>query len=150
MPAVRSPKNLWAGLLYVGIGAAAVLIARDYGMGTGSRMGPAYFPTVLGALLALLGVAAIVRAFLVDGEPLGALAVKPILLVTAGTLLFGVLLRPAGLVPAVAALVLVSAAASARFRLEPKALALALLLVAFCALVLVKGLGLNVTLLGPR
>ena len=65
---IRSPKDFWAGLLYAGFGAAAVLIARDYGMGSSSRMGPAYFPTVLGSLLLLIGVASLVRSFFVRGR----------------------------------------------------------------------------------
>ncbi len=146
---IRSPKDFWAGLLYAGFGAAAVLIARDYGMGSGARMGPAYFPTVLGSLLFLIGVASIVRSFVVHGEPVGAIAWRGLVLVTAGTVLFGVLLRPAGMIAAIAALVLVSAAASARFRLEWRALALMALLIAFCALVFVKGLGMNVPVVGP-
>jgi hypothetical protein len=145
---IRSPKDFWAGLLYAGFGAAAVLIARDYGMGSSSRMGPAYFPTVLGGLLLLIGLASLVRSFFTKGEPIGAIAWKGMFLVTLATVLFGVLLRPAGLVPALAALILVSAAASIKFRFDWRALTLMAGLIVFCALVFVKGLGLPVSLLG--
>jgi hypothetical protein len=145
---IRSPKDFWAGLLYAGFGAAAVLIARDYGMGSSSRMGPAYFPTALGSLLLLIGVASLVRSFLVRGEPIGAIAWKGMFLVTLATALFGVLLRPAGLVLALAALILASAAASIKFRFDWKALAMMGGLIVFCGLVFVKGLGLPVSLLG--
>jgi hypothetical protein len=145
---IRSPRNFWAGLLYAVVGAAAIALAREYGMGTGARMGPAYFPTVLGVLLILLGAVAIARALLVDGPPVDAIGWKGLILVTAGTLLFAALLRPAGLLVALVALVLVTAAASARFRPEPRALGLMAALVAFCALVFVKALGLPVPLLG--
>ena len=145
---IRSPRDFWAGVLYAGFGGTAVLIARDYGMGSGARMGPAYFPTVLGSLLLAIGIASIVRSLARDGEPLGAIAWKPMVLVTAATALFGLLLRSAGLVPAIVALVLVSAAASVKFRLAWRALGLMSLLVAFCALVFVEGLGLRVPLLG--
>ena len=147
-PRIRSPKDFWAGMLYAGFGGIAVIFARDYGMGSGARMGPAYFPTVLGSLLLLIGFASIVRSQAKDGEPLGAIAWKPMLLVTAATVLFGLLLRAAGLVPAIVVLVLVSAAASVKFRFAWRALGLMALLVAFCALVFVEGLGLNVPLLG--
>lgn len=145
---IRSPKDFWAGLLYAGFGAAAVLIARDYGMGSSSRMGPAYFPTALGSLLLLIGVASLVRSFVARGEPIGAIAWKGMFLVTLATVLFGVLLRPAGLVIALAALILVSAAASIKFRFDWKALAMMGGLIVFCGLVFVKGLGLPVSLLG--
>ncbi|MFO1314904.1 MAG: tripartite tricarboxylate transporter TctB family protein [Burkholderiales bacterium] len=145
---IRSPKDFWAGALYAALGAAAVVVARDYGMGSSSRMGAGYFPTVLGGLLVAVGLASLVRSFFVRGEPIGAIAWKGMALVTVATVLFGLLLRPAGLVPALVALLLVSAAASHRFRLEWRALALMAALVAFCALVFVKGLGLPVTLFG--
>jgi hypothetical protein len=145
---VRSPKEFWAGLMYAGFGGAAVLIARDYGMGTSSRMGPAYFPTVLGALLLLIGIASIVRSCFAKGEPIGAIAWKAMALVTLATVLFGAMLRPLGLIAALVALILVSAAASVKFRFEWRALAMMGGLVVFCVLVFVKGLGLPVALLG--
>ena len=145
---IRSPKNFWAGLLYAGFGAVAVTLAREYGMGSGSRMGPAYFPTVLGTLLLLIGLASVARSMVADGEPLGAIAWKALLLVTGGTVLFGLLLRPAGLVSASAVLILVSAAASVKFRFDVRAIGLLLLLLVFCALVFVEALGLRVTLFG--
>lgn len=145
---IRSPRDFWAGVLYAGFGAAAVLIARDYGLGSSSRMGPGYFPTVLGSLLLLIGLASLVRSFFAAGEPIGAIAWKGLLLVTLATVLFGALLRPAGLVIALAAVILVSAAASVRFRFDARALALMGALIVFCGLVFVKGLGLPVSLLG--
>jgi Tripartite tricarboxylate transporter TctB family len=145
---IRSPKDFGAGLLYAGFGVAAMLMARGYGMGTASRMGPGYFPTALGALLLLIGIAALVRSFFTAGTPIGTVAWRPAALVTAGTVLFGVLLRPAGLVPALIVLILVSASASSRFRLQWRAVALMAALIAFCALVFVKGLGMPVSLLG--
>jgi hypothetical protein len=146
---IRSQKDFGAGLLYAAFGVAALLMARDYGMGTASRMGPGYFPTALGALLLLIGTASVIRAFFRDGKPIGAVAWKGAALVTAGTVLFGLLLRPAGLVPALVALILVGASASSRFRIEWRAGALMVVLIAFCALVFVKALGLPVPLLGP-
>ncbi len=135
---IRSQQDFGAGLLYAAFGLAALLMARDYGMGTASRMGPGYFPTALGALL----------SFFRDGKPIGAVAWKGAALVTAATVLFGLLLRPAGLVPGLVALILVGASASSRFRFEWRAGALMLALIAFCALVFVKGLGLPIPLLG--
>jgi hypothetical protein len=145
---IRSPKDFGAGLLYAGFGLTAILMAWDYGMGSASRMGPGYFPTALGALLLLIGIASLLRSFVLDGKPIGAIAWKSAALVTAGTVLFGLLLRPAGLIPALVVLILVSASASAKFRLQWRASLLMLALIAFCALVFVKGLGLPVPLLG--
>ena len=144
----RNPKDLFAGAIYIAVGLAAVWFGRDYSLGTGSRMGPGYFPTVLGGLLALFGVAAVVRSFLQDGAPVGTVAWKGLALVVGATVLFGLLLEPAGLLPALLALILASASASRMFRFELRAAAGLAALLAFCALVFVKGLGVPMPLLG--
>ena len=144
---IRNAKDFWAGVMYLAIGLAAIFIARDYGMGTATKMGPAYFPVVLGGLLALIGVASVVRSFLTKGEPIGGFALKGILFVCGGTVLFAALLRGAGVVPALMALALVSAYGSIKFRLGTS-LALAVGLTAFCVLVFIKGLGIPLPLFG--
>src|SRR5512134_1298483 len=145
---IRSPKEFWAALVYLGFGLAAVLIARDYGMGTAFRMGPAYFPTVLGGVLVLVGVISLARSFLRPGEPVGAIAFRPLLLVLAGIVASGFLLRGAGVAVALPVLVVVSARASGKFRWGPT-LALAAGLTAFCVLVFLKGLGVPLPIIGP-
>jgi hypothetical protein len=60
---IRNQKDFWAGLMFLAFGLAFAIVARNYQMGTAVRMGPAYFPTVLGALMALLGAIVLVRSF---------------------------------------------------------------------------------------
>jgi putative tricarboxylic transport membrane protein len=145
---IRNQKDFWTGVIYILFGGAAFWIARDYGMGTASRMGPGYFPTVLSALLMLIGVISVVRSFIVPGDPLGKWAIKAAILIIGATVLFGFLIIRAGLIVALLALVLVSAAASEKFRFDWKALAGLVVLIAFCALVFVKGLGVPMPLVG--
>jgi Tripartite tricarboxylate transporter TctB family len=145
---MKNPRDFWTGVIYVAVGAGAVVIARDYGLGTAFRMGPGYFPTILGGLLVLIGLLSLGRAALRSGEPLPPARIKGLLAVTIATLGFGALLRGAGLVVALPVLVVVSAAASARFRWGP-ALALAAGLTLFCAAVFLKGLGVPIPLRGP-
>jgi hypothetical protein len=145
---VRNPKDFWAGLLYAAMGLGAVLLGRDYGRGSALRMGPGYFPTLLGAVLALIGAACIARSFLRKGEPVGTFALRSLFLVLAATLLTGFLIRGAGVAVALPVLVLVSARASAKFRWGP-AVALAAGLTAFCALAFIKVLGIPLPILGP-
>ncbi len=147
MRSVRNPKDFWAGVLYLAFGIASVWLAHGYGMGTALKMGPGYFPTVLGALLALIGLAALVRSFFSPGEAIGGLAVKPMLYVALSTMAFGFLVRGAGVIPAIGALVLVSAYASIRFRIGP-ILLLAVGLAAFCVIVFVYALGVPLEPLG--
>ena len=53
---IRSQSDFWSGVLFVAIGVTVVVLAQDYRLGTAARMGPGYFPTLLGGLLALLGL----------------------------------------------------------------------------------------------
>jgi membrane-bound ClpP family serine protease len=117
-------------------------------MGSAGRMGPAYFPTVLGALLTLIGFIAVVRSFLRPGEAVGKFYVKEIVLILSAVLLFGFLVRGAGLVPAALVLILMSAYASPKFRWG-EALLLAVGLTIFALLVFVKLLGLPMPVFGP-
>ncbi len=145
---IRHPKDFYAGLMYAAIGIGAIMIARGYNMGTSVRMGPGYFPTMLGALLIFVGVISMVRAFLHQGEPIKAFYWKELFLVLGSVVLFGVLVRGAGLVPSLILLVIVSAWASDKFKIKT-ALLLAILTSAFSALVFVKGLGLPFSIIGP-
>lgn len=147
MSAIRNPKDFWAGLIYIGIGLGAFYIAQDYEMGTAVRMGPGYFPRVLGMVLALIGFASLARSFLRPGEAVGRMAWRAVLLVLGATAIFGVLVRGAGLVISLFVLVLVSAYASRQFRL-PSTVLLAAGLAVFSALIFLKGLGIPLPLLG--
>jgi hypothetical protein len=104
---ITNPKDFWAGTLYIVFGAGAVLIARSYPFGSATRMGPSYFPTILGVILALLGLLSLFRAFRSDGDPVGSIAWKPLLAITGGTALFAFLLPRAGLPLALAVLILI-------------------------------------------
>jgi len=138
--AFRSSKDLWSGLIFAVVGLAAIFLGREYGMGTANRMGPAYFPTVLGTLLAVIGLIMIVRALLTTGEGVGKLAWKGLVMVLAAVLLFSALVQGAGLLIALPLLVLVSALGSSLFKPVP-AILLAIGMTIFSSLVFIKGLG---------
>jgi uncharacterized membrane protein YhaH (DUF805 family) len=99
--------DFWCGALFVAIGLTVVVLAQEYRLGTSARMGPGYFPTVLGSLLALLGLSLCVPALLIDGERLPRMGLRPLLMVLAGIAAFGVTLEYLGFVAAVIALVVV-------------------------------------------
>lgn len=149
MPAaIRHPKDFWTGIIFLSFGLGAVVIALGYELGNASRMGPAFFPIVLGGLLSLIGAIAVARSFLRDGEPVGKFYLKEIVLILGAVLLFGYLMRGAGLVPAVVLLVLMSAFASAKFHLG-RGLLLAAALAAFAVVLFIKLLGLPMPIFGP-
>lgn len=145
---MRNPRDFWTGLVYVAFGAVAVVLARGYGLGTTLRMGPGYFPTVLGAVLIGLGLISLARAWLREGGPVGPIRLTGLLAVCGATLAFGLLVRGAGLIVALPVLVVMSAYASAHFRWRPT-LALAAGLTIFCVAVFLKGLGVPVPVVGP-
>ncbi len=148
---IVKPKDFWSGLIFIAFGLAAVILAREYPMGSATKMGPAYFPTVLGGLLTLIGLIAVIRSLLhissIPHDPIGRFAIKEGLLVLAATVLFGILVRGAGMVVAIALLVGVSAYASNKFRWG-SAVAMAVGLTLFCILVFIKALGVPLPILG--
>ncbi|HEX9662206.1 MAG TPA: tripartite tricarboxylate transporter TctB family protein [Candidatus Binatia bacterium] len=145
---IRSAKDFWSGLIYIFFGLSAIVIARDYGMGTALKMGAAYFPTILGGLLILIGAISVIRGFVIRGAPVGAIALKGLVMVVGATLIFGLTVRGAGLAVAIPILIVLSAAASSRFRWKPTLL-MAVGLTLFCVLVFLKGLGIPLPVVGP-
>lgn len=145
---VRDPSDFWSGAIFIAVGLAAMIMGQDYPMGSAGRMGPGYFPTVLGGLLAVLGVVSVARSLFRPGETIGRFAIKNLLLVLGATVLFGVLVRDAGIVVAIIALVLLGGLASSKFRFGPYAV-LAVGMAVFAVLVFVKALGLPMPVFGP-
>ncbi len=142
---IRSPKDFWAGLIFVAIGGGFVLLARQYRLGDLHRMGPAMFPTLVGALLAALGVILTLRAFALDGAPVPRFYARPIGVSILAIVLFALALQWLGLVAAVAVLVLVGAQAARDVR-PAENLALAAAMVLFSVAVFVWLLGLPLPL----
>ena len=103
-------KDFLIGIIYIAFGLSAVVIAREYSMGTALRMGPAYFPTVLGGLLILVGLISVVRGFLRPGTPVGGVALKKLALITLSVIVFGLIVKGAGLIIALPVLVIMSGA----------------------------------------
>ncbi|MDO5623113.1 MAG: tripartite tricarboxylate transporter TctB family protein [Pseudomonadota bacterium] len=124
---IKSQKDFFAGLVYMGVGIAFAAGATNYNIGTGARMGPGYFPLMLGVVLAIIGAIVVFRALVVetpDGHPIGKWAWRPLLFIIAANFLFGILLGgvpslglpAAGLIAAIYVLTIVSAMASSEFR----------------------------------
>lgn len=137
---IASPKDFWAGLLFGSFGAfVAVYAATHYKLGSAVRMGPGYFPTWIGALVALLGLVLLIRSLRIAGPRLAGLHLRPTAFILVASIAFGYLLKPLGLVLAAALLVVGSAAGGHEFRWR-EALLLAALLAAFAVGVFVYGL----------
>jgi hypothetical protein len=114
---IRNQRDFWAGLMFIAFGLAFMYWSQDYQMGTAAKMGPAYFPTILGGLMAFLGLVILVpsvrlKAPVVKVDRIDLRANGIVLLAVA---LYGFLLPTMGFVIAMVALVMVSAAASHEF-----------------------------------
>ena len=112
---VKSQKDFWSGLMFVVVGGSFAVGALNYSFGSSARPGPAYFPFGLGVLLAILGGMILFEALTIeteDGEPIGAFAWKPLVVILASVVIFGFCLPRLGMVISLPILVLMSAYAS--------------------------------------
>jgi hypothetical protein len=134
-------KDLWAGAMLIATGAATMIIARNYAFGTTLRMGPGYFPTVLGGILILFGLYLVVSGLRSTDEIQGSWPLRAMIVLPLALVLFGVLMTHAGFLPALLVLIFGSALAGPQFRLVEVLLLSAALSVVSVAL-FVWGLGL--------
>jgi hypothetical protein len=116
MGVVRSPKDFVAGLMFVAIGIAAIVVASNYTLGTAARMGPGYFPRILGILMIVLGAVIALRSLRVNGPPLPGWKWRPVLVVLGSVIIFGLVVNWLGLVLSTIMLIVMSSAASTEFR----------------------------------
>ncbi len=124
---IKSQKDFYSGLMFLVVGIAFAWGASTYNIGSGARMGPGYFPLVLGVLLAGIGAFTVFEALVVeteDGEPIGKFAWRPLSFIIGSNIVFGILLGglpkigfPSfGLIVAIYALTFVAAQAGDEFK----------------------------------
>ena len=126
---IKSQKDFFSGLLFTAVGVAFAWGATKYSLGTAARMGPGYFPLMLGILMAILGGVITFKALVVeteDGDKVGRWALKPLFFIISANLLFGRMLGglpsikfPAfGLIVGIYALTFVASLAGEEFKFK--------------------------------
>lgn len=126
---IKSQKDFFSGLMFMVVGVAFAWGATTYSVGSGARMGPGYFPLMLGILLALIGSVITFKAMVVEtegGDKIGSWAWKPLFFILAANFVFGILLGglpsiglPAmGMILGIYALVIISSLAGNEFSLK--------------------------------
>ena len=142
----RNNRDFWAGVMLIVSGAGAMIIARAYAFGTALRMGPGYFPSVLGGLLVLFGLYLVAVGLRSNEKIEGSWSLRALIVLPLSLVLFGILMEYAGFVPAMIVLVVGSSAANSEFRIV-ESLLLAAGLTAFAIVLFIWGLGLPYPLL---
>jgi hypothetical protein len=150
MPLLFLKKDFWAGVMLIACGALAMYLARTYTFGNALRMGPGYFPIVLGGLLILFGLYILATSLRSEEKLSGNWSLRALVIVPLSLALFGILMDPpeaimgyvpSGFVPAMMVLIFGSATASTEFRFV-EVLLFSVFLTALSAAVFIYGLGL--------
>jgi hypothetical protein len=92
---IKSQKDFFSGLMFAAVGVGFAVGATNYTIGQASRMGPGYFPLILGILLAILGAIISLQSFsskAPNGDLIGKWAWKPLFFVLGANLIFGLML----------------------------------------------------------
>lgn len=126
---IKSQKDFFSGLMFMGVGGAFAWGATTYNVGEGARMGPGYFPLMLGILLAVIGAAITFTSLVVEAEgggKIGKWAWKPLFFIILANVVFGILLAglpsiklPAmGMIVAIYALTFIASVAEAGWKFK--------------------------------
>jgi hypothetical protein len=141
---IRNQKDFWAGVLFLVTGIGFVVLSQEYTMGTAAKMGPGYFPTILGAMMAVLGLMIMIPSVRRHRpeERLTGVDFRTLGLVLLSVVVYALALPTLGFIVAMSLLVFISALASHEFNLKSTAASIVVLLVGSW-LVFVKGLELQ-------
>jgi Tripartite tricarboxylate transporter TctB family len=118
---IKSQRDFWSGMMFLVVGLAFAWGSTEYSFGSSARPGPAYFPFGLGVLLALLGGLVLFKALTIEsegGDLIGDFAWKPLLIIVAAIVIFGLMLPTLGMAITLPVLITMSALAGDEFRLR--------------------------------
>ncbi len=144
---MKKPQDFFLGLIFLGVAIVVGVYSREYDLGTTRQMGPGYLPLVLALLLGCFGIFLMVSGFFGAHEPAEPLGVRQSIFVLGAAALFGLLIRPAGLIVAILVLVIVAGFAYSPRKIGPL-LAFAVALAAGCVIVFPWLLGQQIPVLG--
>jgi hypothetical protein len=115
---IKSQRDFWSGLMFVVVGIVFAVGATHYSMGNSAQPGPGYFPLILSVLMSILGGIVLFKSLSIEtegGDPIGAIAWRPLLVIVAAIALFGVALPKLGLLGTVPVLIAVTSLAGDEF-----------------------------------
>ena len=136
---ITSQVDFWAGVLFIAFGTLAIVVARDYPMGTSLRMGPGYFPTYIGIALVALGAWIAADGFRLQGDRIERFPWRAIVLLSVGFSTFAWSIDHLGFIPALTIVILTTSLATPDFRWK-EIVVEAVVLIAGCWAIFVYGL----------
>jgi len=141
---IHNHRDFWSGVMFIVTGLLFMVLSRQYQLGTAAKMGPGYFPTILGGLMAVLGLMILIPAFAKRGPEvrITKIDVGSILWVLVAVAVYALTLPKLGFIVALVLLIVISSYASHEFDLKTTLISSVVLLV-FSWLVFVKGLELQ-------
>jgi len=139
--ALRNNRDFLAGLMFIGIGVAALVAALDYPFGSTVRMGPGYFPRVLAGIMIVFGIVTMVKGFRLPEPVKNVWGWRPLAWITLALVLFGWLMDRFGMIPALVAMFFLSAYAGHEFKWKEVTI-LTVVMTLFAIGVFIVGLGL--------
>ncbi len=145
---IKSQKDFWSGLMFLIVGVGFAIGATNYSMGSSARPGAGYFPLGLGVLTALLGAIILFESLTIeteDGEPIGHIAWRPLIVIVLTINVFGLLLPRLGMIVSIPILIIMTSLASEEFRWRGVLIS-AVVLTAFAWLIFIAGLKLTIPL----
>jgi hypothetical protein len=144
----RALKDVLAGGIFIVLGLAFAIGSLAYDLGTPLRMGPGYVPLALGIVLAGLGALVIAKGFIAgEGETIGEVDWRAVVLITAALLFFGLTVRGLGVVAALFGATLLATLARSQTPIR-EALLIATGLTALSVFIFIFALQLRLPLVG--
>ena len=144
---IKNQRAFAVGILFIVVASTFVVLSLDLQQGTAARMGPGYFPWILGIVLCAVGLAIVAGAVApgAAAERLSRWDWKGLGWIAGSVVLFAVLLQPLGLIVSLFVLVVASSSASPDFTLRGS-LAAAVVLIVICVAAFDYGMDLRIPL----
>jgi len=140
MVRVKSPQNLGAAVIFIGLALIGLIFGRDLAFGSTAKMGPGFFPTILSLLILGIGLLNVAMALTIEGEAIERPHWRPLTLICVAMMVFGFAVDYIGLALSAALLTFLAAAARSDTRWG-ETFFLAIFLGVFSVLLFVYGLG---------
>ena len=145
---IKSQRDFVSGLMFIFVGVIFAVGATNYSMGSSAKPGAGYFPLILSVILSILGAIVLFKSMTIEtegGDPIGAIAWRPLLVIVLSIAVFGTALPRLGMILTIPLLIVMVSFAGDEFSWVGVILN-SILLTAFSWVIFIWGLGLTIPL----